>query len=165
MNKKYYLFFDNEDQDNYSPDDPPYRSAGSEEEARRLSKNWNGPNGLWFECELDKNDNPINLKPRPDIELQRKETALKVYTFREGDLVTGAGSTLGTYDNSNIEKALSDLKAYFSCVHFLYEEDFITEKDLVQKILDLTRSFLIKTNEENIVYIDAGFLNEIRAVI
>ena len=87
---------------------------------------------------------------------------MDVYTFREGDLVTGAGSTLGTYDIDNLDQALCDLKSYFSCVHFEYEGSFIADEDLVTLIIQSHISIIIATNHGITIYVDHGIMNEPR---
>ncbi len=159
--KKFFLFFDINDEDDYSVDNPPYRSAGSEVEARRISENWDGPNGLWFECELDKNDNPINMKPRPDIKLEfKKKEDSTIFTFVEGDLVNGLGSILGTYSKQSIPTALNNIRAYFQCVHFQYQDEFISNSDIEKLIANSTGSLLFTTNNESSFYVFRSELNQ-----
>lgn len=159
--KKFFLFYDIEDGDDYSTGNPPYRGASSEKEARRISANWNGPNGLWVECELDADDNPLHMKPRPDIELIRTDPPIKsIFTFREGDLANGAGGTLGSYDSDHIPLALSHLRAYFGCVHFELDGNFISDHDLAILITGTHRNLLITTNNHCLFYVDCGELNK-----
>ena len=157
--KKFFLFFDLSDEDDYSIDNPPYRSAGNELEARRISEDWEGPNGLWFECDLDKDDNPINMKPRPDIKIEFKEDST-IYTFVEGDLVTWLGSILGTYNERNIQTALNNLRVYFECVHFQFQDEFIGNDDIEKLIINAQGNLLFTTNNNSSFYVFKSELNK-----
>ena len=159
IRKGFFLFYDISDEDAYSEDILPYRSAGTELEACRLSENWDGPDGLWFECELDENDNPINMRPRPDIKLIRRETRSNdIFIFREGDIVNGAGPHLGTYDWLHIQEALNDLRAYFTCVYFEHEEVFIKDSELIT-LINSSKTLIITTNNNYTIYIEHCELN------
>ena len=158
--KKFFLFYDIGEEDDYSAQDPPYRGASTELEARRISANWDGPNGLWVECELDADDNPVQMVPRPDITLTRPQPAAKdIYTFREGDLANGAGATLGSYDTDHLPLALTHLRGYFGCVHFELDGNFISDSDLAALITRARHSLLITTNNHCLFYVDCGELN------
>ena len=159
VRKGFFLFYGISDEDEYPEGTLPYRSAANEMEARRFSDNWDGPDWLWFECELDENDNPINMKPRPDIKLVRRETRSNdIFIFREGDMVNGAGPHLGTYDRLHIQEALNDLRAYFTCVYFEHQEVFIKDSELIT-LIDTSKTLIITTNNNYTIYVEHCELN------